>query len=145
MAFTFSLATLLRIREMVEEREERSLQTILLELAQAKQALVGIHTRITQSDEARHADTRQSTSGHELHALYGQLQHHKETRKQLEERVKTIEEQRNSQRVVYEAARRDREMLTNIRKQKETEYAVKKSRGEQRVIDDTYMARRGRH
>jgi flagellar export protein FliJ len=145
MSFNFSLATLLRIREMVEEREERSLQTILRELVQAKQALVGIDTRIKQSHEARYADARQSTSGRNLHALYGELQHHKEIQKQLEERVKTIEELRNRQRVVYEAARKDREMLTDIRKQKETAHAVKQSRREQKMIDDTFMARRGRH
>jgi len=52
MGFQFSLDTVLQVRGILEEQEERMLQNILREIAQTREALAQIETSITESDAA---------------------------------------------------------------------------------------------
>jgi hypothetical protein len=58
--------------------------------------------------------------------------------------MKKLEQLRQKQLKIYEAARRDREMLTDMRDVKRSAYESDVARTAQKTLDDNYIARRGR-
>jgi len=144
MAFQFSLSTVLRVRGIVEEREERMLQKILFEITLAQEALARADADIAGSDSARSADVFKPFIGRNLHASYGEAQALKEFRESLVSQIEKLEQLRDRQRIVYEGARRNREMLTDMREEKRGVYESDLARREQNTLDDNYIARRGR-
>ncbi len=85
MAFEFSLATVLRVRGIVEEREERLLQKILFDISQARQDLEHIDVQILEAEASRVAKSEKPLIGLELHASYGEVMELKQRRKDHEE------------------------------------------------------------
>lgn len=144
MAFKFPLATVLRVRGIIEEREESILQKILFDISQTFDGLERIEVQIAESDAARLAHILKPSFGRDLHASYGEVKDLKQRRKELEAQIQKLEQARDVQLLIYEAARRDREMLTDMRQKKRTAYDSDLSRGEQKTLDDNYNARRSR-
>jgi flagellar FliJ protein len=144
MPFQFPLATVLRIRGILEEKEERMLQQILFEIAQTREMLARIESEIVESDASRCAEIFKARVGHNIHASYGRMNELKQNRKNLEEQLEKLEQLRDRQILVYETARRNREMLTNMHEEKRSAYESDLARLEQKTIDDNYIARRGR-
>lgn len=144
MSFQFSLATVLRIRGILEEKEERLLQQILFELAQTREGLARIEAEIVETDAARSADIFKARIGRNIHASYGKIGELKQNRKDLGERIEKLEQLRDRQIVIYETARRNREMLTGMHEEQRSAYESGIARMEQKTIDDNYIARRGR-
>jgi flagellar FliJ protein len=145
MAFKFPLATVLRVRGIIEEREEGILQKILFDISQTFDRLERIEVQIAESDAARLADILKPSFGRDLHASYGEVKDLKQRRKELEAQIQKLEQARDVQLLIYEAARRDREMLTDMRQKKRTAYESDMSRSEQKTLDDNYNARRSRN
>lgn len=144
MPFQFPLATVLRVRGILEEQEERLLQKILFEIAQTRDSLERTNEAIAESDVARRADVLKPFIGRNLHDFYGEVNELKQTRKNLEEQLEKLEQLRARQIVAYETARRNREMLTSMHDEQRGEYESDLARLEQKAIDDNYIARRGR-
>lgn len=142
MAFQFSLDAVLRLRTMVEEREERLLQQIAQELAKVSEQLETAHRRIVESYAAIGQESGNLAFGHELHAAYGEVTQSKELAKDLEARIAKLEPLRDKQRLVYQAARRDREVLTDMYRDQRRAYEHQRAREEQKALDDNYIARR---
>jgi flagellar export protein FliJ len=144
MSFHFSLATVLRVRGILEEREETMLQKILFEIAQSLEALACIDAEIAQSDSSRCANVFKPFIGRNLHASYGEVKELMQNKKELEIQMEKLEELRDRQIKVYEEARRNREMLTEMREEKRCIYETDMARREQKTLDDTYISRRAR-
>jgi flagellar export protein FliJ len=144
MAFHFPLATVLRYRGVLEEREERMLQRILSEISQVQESQARIDSQIADSDASRSAAVFKPFAGYDLHAAYGELKELQQSRKNLEEQIKKLEQLRDRQFIAYAAARRDREILTGMRAEKLSEYDSEMARSEQKTVDDNFIARRGR-
>jgi len=144
MAFQFSLATVLRVRGILEEREERLLQKILFEISQTLETLARTDAEIAGSDAARRSDVFKPSIGRHLHASYGEVKELKQSRKDIETQIEKLEQLRDRQLVIYEGARRNREMLSDMREEKQTAYESDMARREQKTLDDNYIARRGR-
>ena len=60
MAFQFSLATVLRVRKVIEEREEGILQQILFDISTIFDHLERNDAELAESDASRHADVFKS-------------------------------------------------------------------------------------
>ncbi|MGA3344280.1 MAG: hypothetical protein ABSC76_05340 [Terracidiphilus sp.] len=144
MSFQFSLAAVLRIRGVLEEKEERLLQQILFEIGQAREEYARIEAAILDLDAARSADVFKAHIGRNIHASYGEILELKQNRKNLEEKIDKLEQLRDRQIVVYEAAKRNRELLTGMHEEQRSVYDSGLARQEQKTIDDNYIARRGR-
>jgi flagellar FliJ protein len=144
MSFQFPLATVLRVRGVVEEKEERMLQQINAEITQAREVLDHIAVEIKELDASRNTEVFKTRVGHNIHASYGRMNELKQNRKMFEEQLVKLEELRDRQIAIYEAARRNREVLTNMHDEKRTAYESGLARNEQKTIDDNYIARRGR-
>jgi flagellar FliJ protein len=144
MGFQFSLATVLRVRGILEEQEERMLQKILSEIARTNEALERTDAAIAKSDASRCADIFKPLLGHNLHAKYGEVKDLKEDRKNIEEQIIKLEQLRDKQIRIYEKARGNREMLSDMREEKRNEYESDIARLEQKTLDDIFNSRRGR-
>lgn len=145
MAFRFSLATVLRVRRIIEEREEAILQKILFDISKIFEDLERNEAQLAETDALRQADVLKTCIGLEIHASYGEVKELKQRRKDLAAQIQELEQARDRQLAVYEAARRGREILTDMRERKRTAYDIDLSKREQKILDDNYIARRGRH
>jgi flagellar export protein FliJ len=144
MAFQFSLATVLRVRGIVEEREESILQKILFDISKIFDDLERTDAQLAESNASRDTDVFTPFIGLQVHASYGQVKELKQRRKDLEGQIQKLEQARDAQLIVYEAARRDREMLTDMREKKRSAFDADVNKREQKALDDNYIARRGR-
>jgi flagellar export protein FliJ len=144
MGFQFSLATVLRVRGILEEQEERMLQKILFEMAQTRETLASTESALEALDAARHRDVYKPVIGRNIHASYGELVEHKQNRVNLEEKLEKLGQLRDQQLKIYEKAHRNREMLTEMRHEKRSAYETDISRLEQKTLDDIFISRRGR-
>lgn len=145
MAFEFSLATVLQVRGILEEQEERMLKKILSEIVRTGEAIAGVDAVLARSDASRSEGLFKPIPGHKLHAFYGEIAALKQNRKDLEERMRKLEELRNKQLKIYENARRNREMLTDMRDEQRSEYETDMTRQEQKALDDIFISRRSRN
>lgn len=144
MGFQFSLEAVLKVRGIQEEREERLLQQILFEISQAQEALARNEAELAKSNASRHEEISNTVLGRNIHILYGEIRQLKENEKTLLARIEKLHELRDKQLKVYQAARRNREMLSDMRDNHLNAYEAETSRAEQKVLDDNYIARRGR-
>lgn len=144
MAFQFSLATVLRFRAILEDREESMLQKILYEISQTLQAIANTDAELAGSNASRVAERFKPLTGQQLHVSYGQTKDLKQRKEELERHLAKLEQLRDRQLKVYEAARRNREMLTDMLEEKRGAYKSEMARREQKTLDDNYIARRGR-
>lgn len=144
MGFQFSLASVLKVRGIQEEREERVLQQILFEISQTRDELVRTDQEIAQSSETRIADLQKPVLGLDIHASYGAIKLLKQYRKELQAQIEKLNELKEKQLKIYEAARRNREMLSEMEDTKRSVYDLEMARAEQRTLDDNFVARRGR-
>jgi flagellar export protein FliJ len=144
MPFRFSLATVLRIRESLEKREERALQKIQLEVARVLHQIEELNAEIAKSHEAREHAMQQPIPASHLHMLLWQAQVAGEKRVVLFQNLLVLEQQRDQQIKVYQQAHRDRETLTDMSNQQRDLYELDQGRAEQKSLDDIFMARRHR-
>ncbi|MGA7156996.1 MAG: hypothetical protein WBY53_09130 [Acidobacteriaceae bacterium] len=144
MAFRFALASVLRVRESVEKREERALQAIQLKFARLEQKADATRVAIAGARGRREQSLRQRISGGELHSLLWD--------EQLAEQALTLtltdlhaaEQQRDAQRTIYQLAQRDREMLSDMCEKQKKIYERERERDEQKKQDDLFIMRRPR-
>ena len=144
MGFQYSLATVLRVRGIVEEQEERMLQKILFEITQTLEAIARIDADLAELDASRSANLFKPSLGRNLHASYGEVAQLKQNKKDLAEKLQKLEQLRERQLMVYREARRNREMLTDMREEQLGVYESDRARREQKTLDDNFIARRGR-
>jgi flagellar FliJ protein len=121
------------------------LQNILQEIAQASETLAQIEARIAESDAARCAGFFKPVIGHNVHAVYGELQELKQNRTDFQEKLRKLEELRDRQLIVYAKARQDREVLADMCEERRRAYELDMTHIEQKVSDDIFISRRGRN
>jgi len=143
MAFQFSLAAVLRVRTILEEREERMLQRILFEISQTQETLARTDAELAGSDVFRNANVFRPLIGRQIHVSYEEIKELRQKRKDLLGQIAKMEQLRDKQLVLYECARRNREMLSDMRDEKRSAYDSDMARSEQKILDDNYIARRG--
>jgi hypothetical protein len=142
LAFEFSLQAVLRARIVVEEREERLLQKILVEIAQCAAEIVRLHAEMQRVNAARRDSALQSSLGRTLHAQYGEMQELKRRHDLLLGQLEKFEELKTMQLQIYHTARRNRELLTEMRSTRREVYDAGLAHREQSVLDDNFIARR---
>jgi len=142
MAFEFTLQAVLRARILVEEREERLLQKILIEIAQCAREIARLDAEMERANSARKHAVQQSSLGRTLHGQYGEMQELRRVRELLSAQIDKFEELKDTQLRVYYTARQNRELLTEMRLTKREIYNTDLARREQGTLDDNFIARR---
>ena len=144
MAFQFPLATVLRLREIAEEREERVLGQILTQMARARNNLAELHAQHAASICRRETELQRPMAVSELHVFYGEMRLLEEKQQLAREQIEKLEALRVQQTRVYEAAHQARELLSDMRAKQVDVYEYELGRREQATLDDNFSSRRAR-
>ncbi len=142
MPFEFRLEAVLRVREGIEEREERALEKIQIEIAKTLQTIEQVDLRQLREAEERERGLATLSLAANLQLIHQAQQELREYKKALQRYLAKLRNDREVQLKKYEAARRDREMLSDMRQKQLQEYELEASRQEQKVLDDVFLNRR---
>jgi flagellar export protein FliJ len=129
---------------MIEEREEGILQKILFDISTVCDDLERTDALLAESNASRHAEVFKPSIALQVQASYGQVKELKLRRHDLTRQVQKLEQERDAQIMLYQAARRDREMLTDMLEKQRNAHDAAVNLREQKTQDDNYNARRGR-
>jgi flagellar export protein FliJ len=144
MGFRFSLATVLRVREIIERREERALQKIQAEIAQVARQVAEIGAAIAAAQQAREQALRQAMPAGQLHTMLWEVGTALQKQQALQQQLAALEQQKEQQLKIYQNAHRDREMLTDMCDRHRDEYQAEQTRAQQKQLDDIFAARHHR-
>lgn len=142
MAFQFSLLSVLRARVIAEEREERLLQKILVEIAQTSRDMEQLQEQLVRLNARRVAGVFALSEAKSIHEHYGQVQELQRVRDLLQDQLLKLNQLKDLQMEIYNAARRDSELLSDMRDNARGEYNADLARREQSMLDDNFIARR---
>ena len=141
MAFRFSLATVLRFRESVEKREELALQKILMEMARIRREIEQVNAAIATAQNARNEAMQNPLPASHLQDMLSEIEAAVVRRDKLRETLQALDRQRVLQTQRYQAAHRDRQMLSDMRTRQRDAYEQQQARATQKFLDDIFAAR----
>ncbi len=142
MSFQFPLATVLRLREIAEEREERLLGQIFRQLVKARETHLELQAQHVESIRRREVGLQHQIAGSELHVFYGEMRTLEEMQEHAREQVQKLITLRDQQMKIYEAAHQARELLSNMREEQRERFWYERARQEQSTLDDNFASRR---
>jgi flagellar export protein FliJ len=142
MAFRFSLATLLKLREIAEQREERLLGQIQGQIAQTRQSLSDLATQRVGLFRAREEALQQSTSAVDLLNSYEQVRGVERLEESGREQLAKLLTLRDQQMKIYQGAHQKTEVLTEMRGDQKELFYKELTKKEQSVMDDNFSSRR---
>jgi flagellar export protein FliJ len=143
MGFQFSLATVLRLREIAEQREERLLTQILVQINSTRQSLDELKTQVNALLRRREQELQERTPAAQLHVNYAQMRALEAMQKDVTDQLAQLETLRLQQVKIYDAARCARELVAAVREQQFERFIYERARQEQMMMDDMFISRRG--
>lgn len=141
MAFRFPLATVLRLRQSVEKREELALQKVLLDIAGVRHQIEQLSAEIALARQAIDKSLQKLLPAHQLQSMLSAMNSVVDRKKATIESLARLERQRAAQMQAYRAAHRDRQMLSDMETRQRQEYDQARARAEQKRLDDIFAAR----
>jgi len=144
MPYRFALASVLKLRESLEEILLRRLEQTQLEIAHTLQLLEGLQAHILSTMLSRQSDLAAGTAGADLHFGESVLRQLRSDRQELEEKLAQLRARRRQQLHDYEDARNKRQVLKDLRDRQRSEYENRVAHREQQMADDSFLARKGR-
>lgn len=142
MGFHFSLASVLRVRESIEAREERALHAMQANVTRVGQVIESLRSVIASRRQVRDEALQHCLTGGHLQSLICEEQSTERDVGLLLAQLQMLEKQRDEQVVVYRSAHRDREMLTDMLEKQKVIYERERLRTEQKRLDDLFISRR---
>lgn len=144
MAFRFPLATVLRVKQSLEKREERELQRIQLEMARVAHQMEQLTEAMAKAYAERNQALQQALPAGQLHTMLWEARAATEAKNALRITLQGLEEQRLKQMKVFLAAHREHETIINLFNEQRNAYEVEQTRAQQKYLDDIFIARRQR-
>lgn len=141
MGFRFSLATLLRIREIAEQREERLLGQIEQEIAQHRKTLVDLALQRERMILQREEALLQSTSAVDLINSHVRVAAIRELEASGRDQLAKLTALREKQMKIYQTAHRNSELLAGMRDDQRLEYDKSRIKQDQAAMDDNFSSR----
>jgi flagellar export protein FliJ len=139
--FRFSLASVLRVRESIERREELALQRVEMEVVRVKHRIDELTQELARAGEARENALRNSIPAYDLQSMDAQMNAALDAKQILLDTLQTLQQQRDAQMKLYQVAYNGRQMLTDLLEQKKNEYKQEQDHAQQKRIDDLFASR----
>ena len=141
MAFRFSLDAVLRFRESVEHSEEAALLLIVRQIIEAEHKLQQVDAEQVRIREQREKDLALKLPAAHLMEITERELELKGAADELRVQLRQLETQRLTQLGVYQTARQDRQVLSELRERQRHAYQLQQKRQEQKTLDDLYLTR----
>jgi flagellar export protein FliJ len=141
MAFRFSLAAVLLVRENAKKRAEQDLNTVQVEISRITRQVQGFETDIANTHIARENAMRQLIPAGELRTFEHRVKTINEAKKQLLVQLQSLKLERERKMKVYHAAHRDLETIVEMLNEKRTAHDQEQNRIEQKQLDDIFASR----
>ncbi len=142
MAFRFALGTVLRVRELAVEQEERMLTRILAEIEALRGALVRTEAEARESAQAREkAYLATALPAFHLHGSYAATAELRARAARIRHQLTEFEKLRVQQIARYEEAYRRHELLSGMEAQSRTVWLLAESKREGKAADEAFLAR----
>jgi flagellar export protein FliJ len=144
MGFHFSLDTVLRFRESVEQKEELALRQIQLEIAGLRRTIQDVTAAIAHAQKARDKAMRQTMPAAHLQAMVSEAEAAVERKKKLVASLEELEQQHAEQLKEWQAAHRKRQMLSDMEARQFDAYELEQVKAQQKRLDDLFGSRHQR-
>ncbi len=144
MPFQFSLAAVLRYRESLEHIEYLTLERLQLAVTALERKIQQNESALLDALENRKSILAKGVPAAELHSVCEFEIALKQHRIALQAQWKEARLKWERQLRAYQAVRRKRETLENLRSQQADRYNREQSKREQATIDDVFLSRHGR-
>jgi flagellar export protein FliJ len=144
MAFRFSLKTVLKYREEIEKREERTLEVLRETLARLETQLAEVKEHQCRLIVERESLLKASAFGDDLHYATQHQQQWKRVEEDLRRQVSGALLDYEKQMKVFLASRQKREILDELKNTQQDSYNERLNRQEQQKVDEIYIARLNR-
>jgi flagellar biosynthesis chaperone FliJ len=141
MGYKFPLATLLQVRAIREENEERVLLQIGAEIARTQELQADVSRALERFSANGNAQTGAPLRGSDLQSRYAELHALWQSREDLGNHMQRLHDLKQKQMNIYTVARQNREMLTDMNDNKREEYYAALDKREQKTIADNFLAR----
>lgn len=141
MGFRFSLAAVLRFRESVEKREELALQKLLLEMSRMRREIERLGTDIVRAHQAQNQAMQTPLAAVHLQSMLKEIDAIADRKKALIASLAALDREREIQTKKYQAAHRDRQMLSDMQSKQLDVYEQERARAQQKFLDDIFAAR----
>lgn len=141
MGFRFTLASVLRFREGIEKREELALQKVQFEMARVRRRIDELTEELGKAGSEREAAMQSWMQAFRLKNLQDEMNAAVELRQTLLESLATLKRQSEEQMKIYQAARVNRRMLTDLEKHQRETWEQNQLRIEQKRQDDVFTSR----
>jgi flagellar export protein FliJ len=144
MAFRFPLATVLRLRESLERKEQLALEMCYQQLAAAQRRLSEVDGWLEYKRKEYENQLLQGTSGVELQFQENERQRMENFRETVMQQIAEAQARLRQQMEMYRTVRQHREVITELRKAQFEKYRRQESLQEQKTRDDLFLLRRQR-
>lgn len=141
MGFTFSLASVLRLRESIEQREELTLQKLQYEVERVRASIDTLSAQQALAKKQRDDALLASTEAYRLQDMELGIQRAEEAKREMLQALEAAKAACDRQRKAYQAARRNREMLSDLRVEQRDAWEQERARMQQKWLDDLFAAR----
>lgn len=141
MAFRFTLAQVLRVRQSIERREELALQRAELEVVRAQRRIEELTEQLAKVGKERDEAILKPMQAFELQSMNAEMSSIGAQREAVFATLQKLMEQRDVQRKNYQSAHTARQMLTDMSTQQRAEYDQEQTREQQKRLDDIFAAR----
>jgi len=144
MSFQFLLAGVLRYRESIEQREYFAIERTQQEIARTEAGIQQIEQDCAKATQDRAAELAKGTRAADVEAAYEYQTALDQQLEALRGLLHELKVKWRQQLACYTAARRNRETLEELREKQRDAYSREQAKREQSVMDDIFLARRGR-
>ena len=142
MPFRFTLASVLRVRESIERREELALQRAEHEVARVRRQIEELTNKLAKDARDRENALQQPTQAFRLRSMQAEMDAAIAARQGLIDTRQTLQQKRDAQMKRYQVAHNDHQVLIELQKQQRDEYEHEQERAQQKRLDDLFAARR---
>ena len=145
MPFLFSLESLLRFRASQERAERLKLEAIVAEQAQIRVQMQELAGAALEAYGAFQRRLIGGVTGAEWQLELQRIANFEISRNRLRSRLAESEQRRLLQAEAFVGARRNREILEELRRRRLSEYRSAEARREQQELDDLFLIARRDH
>jgi|GEM_PF-5141056 len=142
MAFRFTLAPLLRLRQSIERQRTLKLQEVNLQVSRAQETLAQLERSLSDSAQSDSAGLQAGRTAADLQFASLIRENLHRFRQQLQSDIRKLELLRQQALVEYDRAYRDREVLETLRARQRRAYQQEQLRRRQQELDATYLLQR---